>query len=89
MADEAAAPRGAGILRAIAQKRTTPPLGGTIEGATPVVVERAPAPYLSEELRQELCGYALKIARETFVPFHYMLSNKRVNLRPRGKIGAS
>ncbi|RWL26192.1 MAG: pyruvate carboxylase, partial [Mesorhizobium sp.] len=29
------------------------------------VVERAPAPYLSEELRQELCGYALKIARET------------------------
>ncbi|TIU28950.1 MAG: pyruvate carboxylase, partial [Mesorhizobium sp.] len=29
------------------------------------VVERAPAPYLSEELRQELCGYALKIAQET------------------------
>ncbi|TJV71239.1 MAG: pyruvate carboxylase [Mesorhizobium sp.] len=29
------------------------------------VVERAPAPYLSEGLRQELCGYALKIARET------------------------
>ncbi|MGX5803323.1 pyruvate carboxylase [Bradyrhizobium sp. Arg314] len=29
------------------------------------VVERAPAPYLSEELRQELCAYALKIARET------------------------
>ncbi|MER8564707.1 pyruvate carboxylase [Mesorhizobium sp. M0924] len=29
------------------------------------VVERAPAPYLSEVLRQELCGYALKIARET------------------------
>ncbi|MDX8462175.1 pyruvate carboxylase [Mesorhizobium humile] len=29
------------------------------------VVERAPAPYLSEELRQELCGYALKIAHET------------------------
>ncbi|UCI20552.1 pyruvate carboxylase [Mesorhizobium sp. B2-1-8] len=29
------------------------------------VVERAPAPYLSEDLRQELCGYALKIARET------------------------
>ncbi|RWB69296.1 MAG: pyruvate carboxylase [Mesorhizobium sp.] len=29
------------------------------------VVERAPAPYLSEELRHELCGYALKIARET------------------------
>ncbi|MDX8525089.1 pyruvate carboxylase [Mesorhizobium sp. MSK_1335] len=29
------------------------------------VVERAPAPYLGEELRQELCGYALKIARET------------------------
>ncbi len=29
------------------------------------VVERAPAPYLSDELRQELCGYALKIARET------------------------
>lgn len=29
------------------------------------VVERAPAPYLSEALRQELCGYALKIARET------------------------
>ena len=29
------------------------------------VVERAPAPYLSDELRQELCGYALKIAEET------------------------
>ncbi len=29
------------------------------------VVERAPAPYLSNELRQELCGYALKIANET------------------------
>ncbi|MDX8453400.1 pyruvate carboxylase [Mesorhizobium sp. VK9D] len=29
------------------------------------VVERAPAPYLGEELRQELCGYALKIAHET------------------------
>ncbi|MER8623744.1 pyruvate carboxylase [Mesorhizobium sp. M1143] len=29
------------------------------------VVERAPAPYLSEALRHELCGYALKIARET------------------------
>ncbi|TPK40562.1 pyruvate carboxylase [Mesorhizobium sp. B2-5-3] len=29
------------------------------------VVERAPAPYLNEELRQELCGHALKIARET------------------------
>ncbi|MGF7006365.1 pyruvate carboxylase [Aminobacter sp. BE322] len=29
------------------------------------VVERAPAPYLSDALRQELCGYALKIARET------------------------
>ncbi|MEJ6783604.1 pyruvate carboxylase [Aminobacter sp. Piv2-1] len=29
------------------------------------VVERAPAPYLSAALRQELCGYALKIARET------------------------
>ncbi|MET3661420.1 pyruvate carboxylase [Aquamicrobium ahrensii] len=29
------------------------------------VVERAPAPYLSDELRQELCGHALKIARET------------------------
>ena len=29
------------------------------------VVERAPAPYLSDELRAELCGYALKIARET------------------------
>ncbi|MGX8011427.1 pyruvate carboxylase [Mesorhizobium sp. ORM8.1] len=29
------------------------------------VVERAPAPYLSEALRQELCGYALKIASET------------------------
>jgi pyruvate carboxylase len=29
------------------------------------VVERAPAPYLSAELRQELCGYALKIADET------------------------
>lgn len=29
------------------------------------VVERAPAPYLSEALRQELCGYALKLARET------------------------
>lgn len=29
------------------------------------VVERAPAPYLGNELRQELCGYALKIANET------------------------
>ena len=29
------------------------------------VVERAPAPYLGEALRQELCGYALKIAKET------------------------
>jgi pyruvate carboxylase len=29
------------------------------------VVERAPAPYLSDALRQELCGYALKIAAET------------------------
>ena len=29
------------------------------------VVERAPAPYLSEALRQELCGYALKLAHET------------------------
>ncbi len=29
------------------------------------VVERAPAPYLRDELRQELCGYALKIAGET------------------------
>ncbi|PLP60110.1 pyruvate carboxylase [Mesorhizobium loti] len=29
------------------------------------VVERAPAPYLSDELRQELCGYALRIANET------------------------
>ena len=29
------------------------------------VVERAPAPYLSQELREELCGYALKIARAT------------------------
>jgi pyruvate carboxylase len=28
-------------------------------------VERAPAPYLSDALRQELCGYALKIANET------------------------
>ena len=29
------------------------------------VVERAPAPYLSQELRDELCGHALKIARDT------------------------
>jgi pyruvate carboxylase len=29
------------------------------------VVERAPAPYLSTELREELCGYALKLARDT------------------------
>ncbi|MFC5387117.1 pyruvate carboxylase [Aquamicrobium segne] len=29
------------------------------------VVERAPAPYLSDELRQELCAHALKIAHET------------------------
>ncbi|MEJ8474865.1 pyruvate carboxylase [Roseibium algae] len=28
------------------------------------VVERAPAPYLDEEKRQELCGYGLKIGRE-------------------------
>jgi pyruvate carboxylase len=29
------------------------------------VVERAPAPYLDDAQRQELCGYALKIARAT------------------------
>jgi len=29
------------------------------------VVERAPAPYLSPDLRDELCGYALKLARDT------------------------
>ncbi len=29
------------------------------------VVERAPAPYLSPELREELCGYALKLAKDT------------------------
>src|SRR5690606_25158568 len=29
------------------------------------VVERAPAPYLSDEQRNELCGYALKIAQAT------------------------
>ena len=29
------------------------------------VVERAPAPYLSQELRDELCGYALKLAKDT------------------------
>ena len=29
------------------------------------VVERAPAPYLDEEKRQELCGYALQIANAT------------------------
>ena len=29
------------------------------------VVERAPAPYLSAEQREELCEYALRIARET------------------------
>ncbi|TIM18044.1 MAG: ATP-grasp domain-containing protein, partial [Mesorhizobium sp.] len=29
------------------------------------VVERAPAPYLEMSLREELCDYALKIARET------------------------
>jgi len=29
------------------------------------VVERAPAPYLSTALREELCGYALTLARET------------------------
>jgi len=29
------------------------------------VVERAPAPYLDDSRRNELCGYALKIARET------------------------
>jgi pyruvate carboxylase len=29
------------------------------------VVERAPAPYLSQALREELCGYALKIAQDT------------------------
>ncbi|SEG82040.1 pyruvate carboxylase [Bosea lathyri] len=29
------------------------------------VIERAPAPYLREDRRTELCGYALKIARET------------------------
>ncbi len=29
------------------------------------VVERAPAPYLNDDQRAELCGYALKIARAT------------------------
>ncbi|TWG64985.1 pyruvate carboxylase [Aminobacter sp. J44] len=29
------------------------------------VVERAPAPYLNDAQRQELCGYALKIAKAT------------------------
>jgi len=29
------------------------------------VVERAPAPYLDDAQREELCGHALKIARET------------------------
>ncbi|CAG0910391.1 unnamed protein product, partial [Cyprideis torosa] len=29
------------------------------------VVERAPAPYLSDEQREELCGYALQIANKT------------------------
>jgi pyruvate carboxylase len=29
------------------------------------VVERAPAPYLDDARRQELCGHALKIAKET------------------------
>ncbi|HEV7324036.1 MAG TPA: pyruvate carboxylase [Bosea sp. (in: a-proteobacteria)] len=29
------------------------------------VIERAPAPYLSNALRHELCGYALRIANET------------------------
>ncbi|MCC7251122.1 pyruvate carboxylase [Hyphomicrobium sp.] len=29
------------------------------------VVERAPAPYLDEEKREQLCGYALKIAEAT------------------------
>lgn len=29
------------------------------------VVERAPAPYLNDVQREELCGYALKIARST------------------------
>ncbi len=29
------------------------------------VVERAPAPYLNDDQREELCGYALKIARAT------------------------
>ncbi|NKB52271.1 MAG: pyruvate carboxylase [Rhizobiaceae bacterium] len=29
------------------------------------VVERAPAPYLSDAKREELCGYALQIANET------------------------
>jgi pyruvate carboxylase len=29
------------------------------------VVERAPAPYLAEDLREELCGYALRIAEAT------------------------
>ena len=29
------------------------------------VVERAPAPYLDDEQRAELCGYALKIANDT------------------------
>lgn len=36
----------------------------TVQRRNQKVVERAPAPYLSNEQRQEICGHALKIARE-------------------------
>jgi len=37
----------------------------TIQRRHQKLVERAPAPYLDDEKRQELCGYALKIAEAT------------------------
>jgi len=38
---------------------------GSIQRRNQKVVERAPAPYLDDAQRQELCGYALRIAAET------------------------
>ena len=37
----------------------------TVQRRHQKVVERAPAPYLSEAQRQELCGYAVKIGKHT------------------------
>lgn len=37
----------------------------SIQRRNQMIAERAPAPFLNDAQRQELCGYALKIAGET------------------------